>query len=74
MNLEDHDYDQYLAMKNHDFDHDAKGVIWVTIYIHIYKLSFTPAYNFYRAGLDHVLNNQDDHLLPLLLSHFLPAN
>ena len=40
-------YDQYLTMRNHDFDHDAKGVIWVTIYIHIYKLRFTPAYNFY---------------------------
>ena len=42
-------------MKKHDFDHDAKGVIWVTIYMHIYKLRFTPAYNFYQAGLDHVL-------------------
>lgn len=47
------------------FHHDAKGVIWVTIYIHIYKLRFTPAYNFYQPELDRVLNNQDNHLLPL---------
>ena len=26
-----------------------KGVIWVTICIHIYKLRFTPAYNFTSA-------------------------
>lgn len=68
--MEDRDYDQYLTMRNHDFDHDAKGVIWVTIYIHIYKLRFTPAYNFYQPELDRVLNNQDNHLLPFLLPLF----
>ena len=68
--MEDRDYGQHLTTRTHDFDHDAKGVIWVNIYKHIYKLRFTPPNNFYQPELDHVLNNQDNHLLPFLLPLF----